>query len=113
MGEKYSAIGLLQIVKNLHTKTKVLLYQKLKRYFDALREYDRLEDKKKLENVILQITIRKEMSDWDSVIKLCSTQASKSSSNKSKLSHLAVEASINLGKWDQVQGWLSNLSPEH
>ena len=97
------------MVKNLNTKTKIELYQKLKRHFDALKEFDSLEDKKKLENMILQITIRKEMSDWDSVIKLCSTQTNKNIGNKPKLAHLAIEASINLGKWDQVKAWLPSL----
>jgi hypothetical protein len=63
--------------------------------------------------MVLQITIKKEMSDWDSVIKLCSSQSGKSQNNKSKLSHLAIEASINLGKWDQVKNWLPSLPSDH
>lgn len=62
--EKESAIGLLNIVQNLNTKTKILLNQKLKRHHDALKEYDRLEDSLNPQNMIMQITIRKEMLDW-------------------------------------------------
>ena len=53
------------------------------------------------------------MSDWDSVIKLCGTQSNKNISNKPKLAHLAIEASINLGKWDQVKSWLPSLPSKH
>ena len=34
-------------------------------------------------------------------------------SNRGKLAHLAIEASINLGKWDQVQAWLPSLDVNH
>ena len=61
----------------------------------------------------MQIAIRKEMSDWDSVVKLCSNQASKNPSYKPQLAPLAVEASINLGKWEQVGPWLDVLPEKH
>ena len=53
------------------------------------------------------------MSDWESVMKLCSNQFSKNQLFKSRLSPLAVEASINLGKWDQVRAWLPNIPENH
>ena len=100
LGEKESAIGLLKVVQNLNTKTKILLNQKLKRYHDALKEYEHLEDSLKPENLIMQISIRKEMSDWESVMKSCNNQAAKNPNYRPDLAPLAIEASINLGKWD-------------
>ena len=113
LGEKESAIGLLKIVQNLKTKTKILLNQKLKRYHDALKEYEHLEDSLKPENMIMQITIRKGMSGWESVIKLCVSQSSKNPHYRPQLAPLAVEASINLGKWEQVSTWIDVLSNKH
>jgi hypothetical protein len=62
--ETESAIGLVKVVKNINTKTKLFLNQKLKHYHEALREYDRLEENEKSENVSMQIATRKQMSDW-------------------------------------------------
>lgn len=46
-------------------------------------------------------------------MKLCTNQAIKNPNNKSNLAPLAVEASINLGRWDQVKTWLSNMPENH
>lgn len=48
------------------------------------------------------------MSDWESVIKLCTNQSMKNPNPtyKSNLAPLAVEAAVNLGKWDQASNWL-------
>ena len=63
--------------------------------------------------MIMQLTIRKEMSDWESVMKLCVNQVNKYPAYKANLAPLAVEASINLGKWDQVRTWLPSMPENH
>jgi len=40
-------------------------------------------------------------------------EITKPSVSKSKYAHLALEASINLGKWDQFKNWISFLDEEH
>lgn len=43
----------------------------------------------------------------------CSKQANINPTFKSNLAPLAVEASINLGKWEQVKIWLNNMPENH
>lgn len=50
------------------------------------------------------------MSDWDSVIKLCTNQSMKNPNYKSNLAPLAVEAAVNLGRWDQANNWLDYMA---
>lgn len=50
--------------------------------------------------------MKKEMSEWDSVSNMCNKQLK---TGRNRLAPLAIEANINLGKWDQVKSWLPSL----
>lgn len=53
------------------------------------------------------------MSDWESVVNFCNKLGSTNPIFKSNLAPLAVEASINLGRWDFVKVWLQNIPEDH
>lgn len=91
----------------------IKLSQKLGIYDSFFYEYEDLKKKKEYDKtdwfIFLELELKRDIFDWEAVNSMIQKQMNKPQANRNKIAHFAVEASINLGKWDQVQNWIPYL----
>lgn len=120
IGEKESAIGLLNSLKR-EGSTNNNLYIKLLQRFSASsedyrRELETLKQKRepgkkdkneKNETIsMLELEFKRDAFNWDGIIKEVGLAAQAS---RGKFAHFAVEAAISLGNWEEVKKWSQDL----
>ena len=55
---------------------------------------------------LLDLELKRDICDWQSIYKIIEKENPKSSANKSKFAHFAIEAAVNLGQWEDAKTWV-------
>lgn len=104
LGQPESAAGLLKIAKKHKIETKVSWHEKLQHYDEALEEYNKPGNPN--QDIVPKIKCVNEMGDWKLVLESCNKLIAEDKSKRKDVADLAVNATINLGKWDQAKEWI-------
>jgi hypothetical protein len=74
---------------------------------------EKKKEKEKKKYDVSYIQLIREICDWKSINTIITKEISRPQTNHARFAYLAIEASIILGKWEQVKSWTQHLDEEH
>uniref|UniRef100_A0A6B2KWQ4 non-specific serine/threonine protein kinase n=1 Tax=Arcella intermedia TaxID=1963864 RepID=A0A6B2KWQ4_9EUKA len=111
LGQHEAAQGMFRYNKEkFKTKLDITLYEKLQRWIKVLKRYEELQKQKPndLSIILGRMRCLQNLGQWEDVVALAEKALSfPSSSSNGELALFAKRASLNLGRWDDLEKYIN------